>query len=146
MVGRGRPRKFPGDRHSVKAVVLLTPAQAKMLRKAARRRVVDFSEWARGVLLHAAAQEGKLTPFDEGWTPQHLVEDVLKIRTQMCNAYFSGPFTVVLAREWRRCIEAQYCAMYDMTIRERLTRILDITEVVVDDTLTDWQIVLKQKE
>lgn len=53
----GRPCKVPGIMMSQRVTVMMTPSQVRAVKRAAQRRVMDFSEWARCTLLEAALKE-----------------------------------------------------------------------------------------
>lgn len=92
---------------------------------------------------------GRLTqeltdPTDTGWTPATLVAEVLAMRQLSTNNNYFGPWRMYVSPDWDVYLDDDFKANSDITLRQRLTAINGISEIVTLDYLTGLQIVMVQ--
>lgn len=84
-------------------------------------------------------------PTASGWTGATFVEEVLAMRKQARDVYYYGPYMVYVSPDWDQYLDRDYSsAKGDNTVRERVKKIADFTDVRTLDYLTGYTVLLVQ--
>lgn len=85
------------------------------------------------------------SPATAGWIPADLVDQVLAMILTLTQHYYFGPFMMYNSTSWDRFMDNDYSAAKgDLTLRDRLKKISQITDVRTADFLTNYDLVLVQ--
>lgn len=79
-----------------------------------------------------------------GVTGQDILEDVLAMKQAMLNDRFYGPFVVYVPSNYETKLDEDFKASGDITIRQRLLQIQNISDVKVSDFLADDNVIMVQ--
>ncbi len=99
-----------------------------------------------GLTNHTGRNTASLTdPTDSAWTPRTTVIEILAMREQAQSDRKYGPYVLYVAKGWDQYLDDDYSAQYPgVTLRDRIKKIEDITDVRALDYMTDLQMVLVQ--
>lgn len=85
------------------------------------------------------------SPIAGGWTPADFVDDVLGMMQASINNLQFGPWVLYVGTSWQRFMGSDFSAAKgDQTLRDRLLRIENLTDVRQLDFLTGYQVLLVQ--
>lgn len=91
---------------------------------------------------------GSITaPSDSGWVGQTIINELLAARQDLYDKKMKGPFVIYMSKAWSEYIDDDYAAAtagtsQTITIRERILKIDDFSEIRHLDYLTGWDILI----
>jgi uncharacterized linocin/CFP29 family protein len=83
-------------------------------------------------------------PTASGWTGTTFLNDVVAMRQQAQDAFHYGPYVLYVSNAWDQYLDNDFKAESDITIRERIMKLTDISDVKTLDYLPNFDIVLVQ--
>jgi uncharacterized linocin/CFP29 family protein len=111
---------------------------------------VSSYSYGGGTVYGLTNYPGRLTkvltsPTATGWTPTTLITELLAMRQQATDVNMFGPFALFLSPFWDVYLDADYNAtMGNITLRQRVQAIGNISNIMTLDYLTNKQAILVQ--
>jgi len=78
------------------------------------------------------------------WTPSRTLADILAMRKQAADVFHWGPYILLTSPAWAPYLDQDFKTNGDITLRERILKITEITSIQQADYLTGYQMVLVQ--
>ena len=86
-------------------------------------------------------------PIAGGWVPNLTLQDILAMKQLSMNDFHFGPWALLFSHEWEQYLDADFSAAYpNMTLRDRLMKINNVQNVQTCDFLTNYQVILVEKQ
>ena len=84
-------------------------------------------------------------PTSGTWTPSLFLDEVLDMRQQLRGKFRNGPYRVYYSTDWDPYLDADYSGAYgNLTPRERVSKVANITDWVPLEILTGYQVIMVQ--
>lgn len=84
------------------------------------------------------------SPTASGWNPETLLAEVLEMRQAAQDAYHYGPYVLYFSSAWDQYLDTDYKDYADITLRNRIKKIDNISDVRTLDYLTGFKCLLVQ--
>ena len=79
-----------------------------------------------------------------GWTPEHLLTEILAMRQALQAAYHYGPYMIYMGSSWDQYLDEDYKAESDITLRERVLKCDGVSGIRTLDYATGYKVIMVQ--